>query len=1151
MLHIHRAERADRLLEGLSGVLAQPLADPFQPEVVAVPTRGVERWLTQRLAARLGTSAGGGDGVCANVDFPFPGRVVGDATAAATGVDRDTDPWLAQRSVWPLLDVVDERLDEPWLSALRGHLTDDTDDDPGRQSRRFSVVRHLADLFDRYGVHRPAMVQAWAEGRDADGDGGDLPADLAWQPQLWRHLHDRIGVPSPAQRLGQACLRLRDDPALLDLPARISLFGLTRLPASYLEVLAAVAAGRDVHLFLLHPSAPLWQRIDTQLADRPTPRRRDADETATTPANPLLRSWGRDAREMQLVLRPVLAAATAHHLDLAPQRTTLLQRLQADVRADAAPPGLPLPDQPDGRALLQAGDDSLRVHACHGRARQVEVVRDAILHLLSAHPHLEPRDVIVMCPDVEAFAPLIHAAFGAGAAAVDGEDTPAVGTRPEGLRVRLADRSLRQTNPVLRVVSDLLGLVDARFTASQVLDLADREPVRRRFGFDDDDLERAGGWVATAGIRWGFDAAHRRPYKLDKLEANTWQAGLRRLLAGVAVSEDVPRLVGGTVPLDDVGSSDIDLAGRFVEYVDRLAAALDGLRGPHPIAGWAEAIGAAADALTASPGGASWQRAQLQRMLDEVVGEASAAGGPAAVALSLAEVRSLFGDRLRGRPTRANFRTGHLTICTLVPMRSVPHKVVCLLGLDDGQFPRRTAVDGDDVINRDPYVGDRDPRSEDRQLLLDALLAATEHLVITYTGRDERTNAERPPAVPVGELLDVVDATVRSEDAAVPARRQIVVRHPLQPFDGRNFTAGTLLAGSRWSFDEVALAGAQALAQGPRVRPDFLDPPLADPGVGVVELRDLEAFVRHPVKAFLRRRLGVSLSDGDDELDDALPVDLNGLEQWSVGQRLLEARLAGSDMAACVQAERARGTLPPGQLGEALLDRIVPAVDDIVAAAARTGERATTSVQVNVALDGGVAVVGTVPGVDGDCIANVTFSRVGPKHRLVAWLRLLAATAGHPQRPLEAVTIGKRIGRGRGVSTVRIAALADTAEERRRVARSELAALVDLYRRGMCEPLPLYCDTSFAYAHAVHRGWEPASHARQAWESGYERPREDAEAEHQLALGGVWSLGRVLQVQARADECGEGWAADETSRLGRYARRLWDPLLPREDTEHA
>src|SRR5439155_24343439 len=236
------------------------------------------------------------------------------------------------------------------------------------------------------------------------------------------------------------------------------------------------------------------------------------------------------------------------------------------------------------------------------------------------------------------------------------------------------------------------------------------------FRLDDDDLARAEEWVAEAGIRWGLDAAHRAPYKLDGLDANTWRAGLDRLLLGVAMADEGHRLVGGVLPVDDVSSSDIDLAGRLAELLDRVTAALDRLAAPQPIGAWADALADAAALLCATAPADAWQAAELRRLLDDVVAEAGTgraegeAGepGPAEVELTLPEIGALLAGRLRGRPTVANFRTGHLTVCTLVPMRSVPHRVVCLLGLDDGVFPRKTDVDDDDLVAADARVGDRD-----------------------------------------------------------------------------------------------------------------------------------------------------------------------------------------------------------------------------------------------------------------------------------------------------------------------------------------------------------------------------------------------------------------------------------------------------------
>ncbi|HZT64691.1 MAG TPA: exodeoxyribonuclease V subunit gamma [Acidimicrobiales bacterium] len=1151
MLHVHRSERADQLVAALGDLLAQPLEDPMASEVVAVPTRGVERWVTQRLSHRLGTSADRADGVCANIDFPFPGSLVGAATSLACGFDPKADPWPPERSVWPLLELVDAHLDEAFLAPLAAHLRSASAPSAEGEARlrRFSTVRHLADLYDRYGVHRPDLIRAWAKG---DRQGPPDPQQH-WQAELWLRLRHRIGEPSPAERFEEASVRLAEHPELLELPSRLSLFGLTRLPSSHLRVLEAVAVARDVHLFLLHPSGALWEKVAAAAPRPPWDLARDDDPTAGLPSHPLLRSWGRDAREMQLVLASHGVGGGEHRAvtDEPESPTTLLGLIQADVRADRSPRGKGAPDAAgDGRPVLDQTDSSIRIHSCHGRSRQVEVVRDAILHLLAADPTLEPRDVIVMCPDIESFAPLVQAVFGAG----ETEEETTAGGLPR-LRVRLADRSLRQTNPLLGVAALLLELAGGRVTASQVLDLATREPVSRRFRFDEEDLSQIERWLAGTGVRWGLDAQHRAGWGLAHVEANTWSSGLDRLLLGVTMAEDDQRLFGGALPYDDVSSGSVDLAGRLAELVERLALTLAELQGPLPVEGWATALAAGAERLAVADTGDAWQHEQLHRVLGEVV-EESARGavdesprgdGPL---IDRAEASALLAERLRGRPTRANFRTGDLTICTLVPMRSVPHRVVCLLGLDDGVFPRHNEQDGDDLLLAHPRVGDRDTRSEDRQLLLDALLAATEHLVITYEGRDQRTNQERPPAVPVAELLDVIDRTVRSERGR--PRDVVVVRHPLQPFDPRNFSAGGPGGAGPWSFDAVNLEGARALTEARHPARVFLSDPLPPLEAPVVALESLVRFVEHPVRAFLRERLGVYASDVPDQLCDSLPVELDGLEKWAVGDRLLEARLAGVDPERAMAAERGRGLLPPGPLGDAVLEDVAPVVEALLAAVESLpcSKADAESVEVNLDLPDGRSLVGTVAGVRDGTILRCIYSRLAAKHQLAAWVRFLALAASHPELAAAAATVGRAASNRNGPPKVAVAELAPFGggpAQRRAAAIDALAAVVDLYDRGMRQPLPLYCEASAAWARAVTAGDEPVRPARDAWASRYNYDGEDADAEHVMVLGRGFDFDVVLAERPGADECGPGWAEAEKTRFGRLARRLWDPLLARQD----
>jgi exodeoxyribonuclease V gamma subunit len=1102
VLHVHHAEGGRALVDGLADLLSRPHGDPLTPEVVAVPARGIERWIAQRLSHRLGAGEHG-DGVCAHVAFPRPDALLDDAVAAASPEhDAAVRAWASERVVWSLLDVLDACPDEQWCAGLRHHIGLDG---PAPRLRRYAVARRLTGLFASYASARPALLRGWAAGDDAG-----VPGDLRWQPELWRRLREAVGGPSPAELLDDGCAALREHPDRAGLPERVSLYGPSRIAPARLQVLAALAEHRDVHLWLHVASPALWEAC----RGVPPPRRRAEADASVRPRHPLLASLSRDVRELQLRLSAVAPGhVDTHHPGADREPRSLLQRLQSDLRSDSVP-AAPF--------VVEAGDRSVQVHACHGRARQVEVLREAVLGLLADDPSLEPRDVLVMCPDVEAYAPLVAAAFGTD-------------SHPGGrLRVALADRSPRQVNPLLGVAAALLELAGSRVTATQVLDLAGRPPVRRRFRFDDDALERLRGWTVSTGVRWGLDAEHRAPWRMQ-LPDGTWRAGLDRLLTGVAMQES-GALLGGVLPLDDVESSDVDLAGRTAELLDRLGAALHRLQGPQTAVGWLGALEDSVLALADVAPDSAWQLAQLRREL----GEVRAAAATSTAELSLGDATALLQERLAGRPSTTSFRTGGLTVCTLTPMRSVPHRVVCLLGLDDGAFPRHGAPDGDDLLARDPHLGERDPRSEDRQLLLDALMAAGEHLVVTYAGADVRTGAELAPAVPLGELLDALDATAVTADRR-PARTRVVVRHPLQPFDARNFLAGELGRPGPLSFDTSALAGARSAA-GPRQPvPAFLAGSLPAGEVEPdVDLGRLAEFLQHPARGFLRQRLDVVASTRDEEPDDALPVELDALQQWQVGDRVLQARLRGTDADDVKAVETARGGLPPGPLGAGLLGAVGRRVDRLVVASEpyRTTDAATVDVEVG--LPGRRRLLGSVRGVRGDCVLTVTYSTVRAKQRLRAWVELLALAAVRPEAAVRAVVVGRGPRDTVAVVTLGPVSPGDALEH-----LAELAAVRDAGLRAVL-PLPVGAGEAYAASRArggkVGKAWYAG---RKEWESGFRLPREDADAEHLLVWGDRVPFDALHDAELGGEEPGRGYASEPTA-FARLARRVWQPLLDHE-----
>lgn len=1077
-LHLHRAERTDLLADGLGALLSVPPADPFAEDLVLVPAKGVERWLSQRLSHLLGRGTGN-DGVCAGITFRNPRSLIAELTGTA-----DDDPWSADALVWPLLEVIDTHLGEPWASTLATHLGhhEHGEERELRLSRRYAVARRLAGLFASYARQRPRLLVDWLDGHTAD-----LDDDLRWQPHLWRHLVDRVDADPPHRRHADALTRLRSAPS--DVPERLSLFGHTRLPATEIELLDALATHHDLHLWLPHPSDPLWRTLRTH---RGAVARR-ADTSHRDVGHPLLATLGRDLRELQRTLPA--NPDTDEMLGIATHPDTLLGWLQDDLAADAV--------RPQGRRHDPL-DRSVQVHSAHGTARQIDVLREVLLGLLADDPTLEPRDILVMCPDIETYAPLIVAGFGLG--------DVVHGAHPaHRLRVKLADRALTQTNPLLGVARQLLALAGGRATASEVLNLAEAAPVRARFRFSDDDLDAIGDWVREANIRWGFDRAHRHPYGVDFVQ-NTWRFGIDRVLAGVAMSDDSHAWLDTTLPLDDVGSNRVELAGRLADYVDRLHACVETLTGPQPLAGWLAALTAGIGQLTAVADDDAWQTGQLEREFGDVLAKA---GARRHTELRLADVKALLDRQLAGRPTRANFRTGTLTVCTMVPMRSVPHRVVCLVGLDDGVFPRLGVVDGDDALARDPVTGERDIRSEDRQLLLDAIGAATEKLVITYTGANEYSGQRKPPAVPLVELLDALDVTTEA-----PVRDRILVEHPLQPFDIRNVTPGALgmPPTEPFTFDSTALTAATVAAGGRAERPRLLAQPLPAPPAHDVALDNLVGFFKDPVKGFFRA-LDYTLPWDVDAVEDAMPVEIDALAEWQIGARMLDDMLRGMHPEDAQQAEWRRGSLPPGRLGWRKAQELRDQAAALATAARAHRGSAPQAYDVDVHLGDGRRVTGTVPRVYGDRTVDVTYSKLDGRHLLDSWIRLIALSAQYPGKGWAAVCVGRPKRSG----PPRERMLAEPADP-----VVLLRDLVAMYDAGRREPLPLPLKTSYAWAETEYHRGVPMREAGWRWRTG-RYPGEDSEPAHVRVWGPGFPLERLVD-----------------AGLPDYARRLWLPMLDAE-----
>lgn len=1012
---VHRSNRPERLVDTLASVVEKAPLAPLVRETVVVEGRGIERWLARCLAERLG--------VWANAEFTFLRAFLRRAFGAVLKVDNESDPFDPDALAWSIAAALPGLCETPAFQPVARYL----EDQPGTEAL-LALSRRIARTLDQYVVYRPDWIAAWERGREDN-----------WQAVLWRTVvGDRQMQHVAAQaRDFQARVGTAD---LGDLPPRVCLFGLSTLAPLYLECFAALAQRIEVHLFLHSPSDQYWGDIRNRRAVLRDLRRSNQGGEDTEAAivaaagNPLLASLGGLGRDFQAVLEGSVDYED-DDVYLDPGTGTMLHALQHDI--------LHLIDRrADGHDRLTPAkdDDSLQIHCCHGPLRELQVLHDRLRDLLEHDPDLQPHDIVVLCPAIDDYAPLVEAVFGAGPAADDLLTAPAA-----DIPFRVADRSVRQRDEVVDAFLRFVGALEGRLTATDVVDLVDIAPIRERFSITDADVEQITIWVRDAGIRWAIDAEHRLESGQPPIAEHTWRFGLDRLFLGYAMAPGSGEPVAGRVPAGEIEATPAAVLGAFSELCETLFRWHRETRRPRPADAWHGELSRLAGEILSDEGANHTQLQEIREALEKIAATARAAEFTAD--LDLATIRTLLEEQLERSAPGRDFLTGSVTFCAMVPMRSVPFKVVCLLGMNDDIFPRRDRRAGFDLMAAKRRPGDRSTRDDDRYLFLEALLAAREKLLITYVGRDQRDNGIRPPSTAVSELIDVIDATFVGADPGRKVSAGITVVHPLQPFSHRYFDAGDE---QLWSYSRTNLAGAQALCQPGATRPPFalVPGPLAPAPERVPPLTidRLARFLENPPRVFLRNRLGLVLADESAGLEDREPIELDGLAKWQIGDAIL-AR-GRSDEASF----RAAGDLPPGSLGTVPLEDVRAEAEEILAAGAR--------LRVNEPLDpvlvdvvvAGVPVTGLLDALWPAGRVQVQYARAGARHLLDLWVRHLFLNLVRPEGCAPKTTL---VARDDGAATVCLRPVDDP--------RPILESLVALYQRGHEVPLPLFPLAAEAY----------------------------------------------------------------------------------------
>lgn len=1014
MLTLYHAPDLETLGELATSLLATPMREPFAPALVVVPSQGMGRWLTLELARK--------QGIAMQLEVQLPAKFVWDLARLCLGQLPEQSAFSPSSLSWRLYDWLCEPAHLAEAPRLAHYL------EGGDERRRLSLAVKIADVFDQYLLYRDDWLAAWERNELLE-----LGPDGAWQALLWREL-TRDGHPHRARLLEELLKRLYDPSPIVGLPERVLVFGISSLPPHHMRVLEGLARHTQVIIFALNPCREAWGEIRDirELARQPE---LSPDDWYLDVGNPLLASLGKQGRDFFDSLFSLASSEGAQEIGLYSEDedlhdSSLLQALQNDILRLRT-------RQPDERLALREDDRSLELHIAHSPLREVEILHDQLLARFAADGQLTPDQVVVLTPDIERYAPYIEAVFSAKTGAPR-EGVPRI-------PFSLADRSLRAEIPLLEAFLNLLALPDSRFAAEEILAWLEQPAIARRVGIEAEDLPLLRDWLRDAGVRWGRDETHREQLGLPADAAFTWRQGLDRLLLGFAAPPQLAGLqaplLGDSWPLDALEGGRAQLLGRLAAFVERLTALAQSLQRPRPLAEWADSLQGLIDQLfdEREAGDTLLLLSKACAALKEQ-GEASGVERP----IELALIRQQLTSALEQGSAASGFLTGAVTFCTMVPMRSLPFALVCLLGLDDGALPRRTPAAGFDLIGQKPRRGDRARRLDDRYLLLETLLSARNGLYLSYVGRDPRSNAELPPSVLVSELLDVIDLTAITHSGPVSAR--ITHHHPLQPFAPANFAGGR-----QAGFAAPWFRAAQRLSQAVEAPAPFASA-LAAPDKDwlSIEPSQLIHCFKHPARYLLEQRLGLRLAQGEETLAGDEPFSVEWTSQHGLRQLALQAIEQGWSERQERAVAAASGWLPVGELGQAHWGQIrgpirafAPTLFD------ERPEDPPQPLLVDIDL-AGVRIHGWLDGVTRAGLFDYRLRDLGAWELAPFWLRhLLLNCAATPGISRDSRLLSPK-------SEWRLGALTN--------ARELLKPWLEAYKSALCEPLPVLAKCSYGFA---------------------------------------------------------------------------------------
>ncbi|MCK5478141.1 MAG: exodeoxyribonuclease V subunit gamma [Methylococcales bacterium] len=847
MFILHSSNKTENLLAHLTTVIENlPLPNPLSKEIFLIQSQGMERWLSQQLANQFG--------VWGNYEFLFPGKFF---SSIAKNIDsRLNDESFDRESMLWRFELLLRHLQEDCHKPLQQYTSGENSD-----LKRYQLAAKLAQVFDQYQMMRPDMLALWQSGKNLYQSESEH-----WQRALWQQITQSTGLKHRGflwQEVINKLNHANENELSKHLPERIFIFGLNTMPPLFLDYLQGLSRHCDIHLFLLNPAQVYW-------ADLANKKQLLNENTAD--GHPLLSTLALQGREFQQMLLEQASFSYEPESFEPTQATTNLQQLQNDI----------LNNQLQADSLKK--DGSISIHACHSRMREVEVLKDQLLLALEQDPTLELREIVVMAPDIQLYAPFISAVF-------------------SDIQHSIADRSLRLSNTALDAFIRFLKLSQGRFGWQSVMDLLEQPAVYSNFSLSDTDLELIKHWVSDTHVRWGKSAAHKKELGLPELNQNTWQATLDRLLMGYAVGSE-EHFVDNVLPYREIEGSSALVLGGLNDFIQLLFKASDELKRATPLGNWSSRLYYYADQLLS----VTTQTEQIERQqLNELLEQLTDYSQLHIENISLDVIIAWLEGRMSEHKSSTGFLRGQLTFCSMLPMRSIPFKVIALLGLNEGEFPKIDRHPSFDLIGQNFRKGDRSRRADDRYQFLEILLSTRQQLIITYIGQSIHNNIDIPTSVVISELLEVMENYYQLTD--------LITKHPLQPFSSRYFIEQSQYC----SFSQTDYEIAVALQDDKPEAEQWWQGTLETEASEIIDIDDLFAFYRHPQQYFFQRQLDVRYTGLSTDVEEREPFVLDTLAAYAINQQWIADDLI--DIPYSLKKLQAQGQWLSGISGELEFNR--------------------------------------------------------------------------------------------------------------------------------------------------------------------------------------------------------------------------------------